>query len=110
MAVTVCNFHIKYDRNSDLTSSTVNFLIKKFKETESINDLKYSGFQQVVQHETLKQFWEYYDDINSAPWIGQFKNWTLREVFYNIFSQKICIFIHKIQLTQELKPTNHAHQ
>lgn len=34
----VRNFRTKYGRNSDLTSSTVKRLIKKFKETGSISD------------------------------------------------------------------------
>ena len=43
LAATVRNFRTKYGRNSDLTSLTVKRLIKKFRKTGSISDLKHSG-------------------------------------------------------------------
>lgn len=41
LATTVCNFRTKYNRNSNLISSILKRLIKEFRETESISDLKH---------------------------------------------------------------------
>ena len=49
LAATVRNFHTKYGRNSDLNSSTVKRLIKKFRETGSISDLRHSGRPSTIR-------------------------------------------------------------
>lgn len=54
----VRNFRTKYSRNTDLTPLIVKKLIKTFRETKPLNDLKHSGVSgclSVVQHIIFKQ-------------------------------------------------------
>ena len=104
LAPTICNFRIKYDRNSDLTSLTVKRLIKKLNNLGRVNQLVILSTLAVlwqVQYKTLKQFVRVLLRVHiNSPWsrIESF------EKFSTAYSHKrfasSCL---QIQLTQELK-------
>lgn len=110
LAATVRNFRTKYGRNSDLTSSTVKRLIKKFRETGSISDLRHSGRPSTSR--STQNIEAVRESVAESPGTsirhrGQELDIS-RSSLQRIVTKDLHLHAYKVQLAQELKPTDHA--
>lgn len=110
LAATVRKFRTKYGRNIDLSSSTVKRLIAKFRNTGSIGDAKHTGRPKTrrsdVNIEAVR------DSVGENPRTsirrrGQ-ELQISRSSLQRILTEDLRLHAYKVQLTQELKPNDHA--
>ncbi|CAK9813004.1 hypothetical protein ANTPLA_LOCUS7629 [Anthophora plagiata] len=110
LAATVCNLRTKYGRNSDVTSSTVKRLINKFRETGSISDLRHSGCP--LTSRSTQNIEAVRESIAESP--GTSIRHRAQELdiskssLQRILTKDLHLHAYKVQLTQKLKPTDHA--
>ena len=110
LAAAVRKFHTKYGRNSVLTSSTVKRLIEKFRETGSVGDAKHTGRPKTsrsnVNIEAVRE------SVGENPGTSiRHRGQELqisRSSLQRILEKDLCIHAYIIQLTQQLKPNDHA--
>lgn len=103
MAATACIFVTKYKRNSDLTLSTVNRLIKKFRETSSISGLKQSGRPSTLNIDAVRE-----SLAGNVIWRRSQELAIWRSSVQRILPKCFHFRAYEIHLTQELNPTEHA--
>ncbi|XP_036185884.1 DDB1- and CUL4-associated factor 16 isoform X2 [Myotis myotis] len=110
LAATVRNFRTKYGRNSDLTSSTVKRLIKKFRETGSISDLKHPGRPSTSR--STQNIEAVRESVAKSPGTSIRRRGQELDIskssLQRILTKDLHYPAYKVQLTQELKPTDHA--
>lgn len=110
LAAVVRKFHTKYGRNSVLTSSTVKRLIEKFRETGSVGDAKHTGRPKTSRSNVNIEAVRASVGDNPGTSIrrrGQ-ELQISRSSLQRILTKDLCLHAYKIQLTQLLKPNDHA--
>ncbi|KAK0166333.1 hypothetical protein PV328_004759 [Microctonus aethiopoides] len=110
LAATVRNFRTKYGRDSNLNSSTVKRLIKKFRETGSISDLKHSGRPSTSR--SAQNIDAVRESLAESP--GTSIRHRCQELgisrssLQRILTKDLHLHDYKIELTQELDPSDHT--
>jgi len=134
LAAAVRKFHTKYGRNSVLTSSTVKRLIEKFRETGSVGDAKHTGRPKTSRSNVNMSICQYvnmsicqYVNMSICQYVnieavresvGENHGTSIRHrgqelqisrsSLQRILEKDLCIHAYKYQLTQQLKPNDHA--
>ncbi|OAD53117.1 hypothetical protein WN48_10746 [Eufriesea mexicana] len=110
LAATVRNFHTKYGGISDLTSPIVKKLIKKFREAGSISDLRHSGRPSTSR--STQNIEAVRESAAKNPRISiRHRSQELdisKSSLQRILMKDLHLPIYKVELTQELKSTDHA--
>lgn len=110
LAATVRNFRTKYGRNSNLTSSTVKRLIKRFKDTGSICDLTHPGRPSTSR--SKQNIEAVRDSVVENPETSiRHRSQELNiysSSLQRILTKDLHLHPYKVQLSQELKHTDHA--